>query len=111
MDYTPPEDVNALRELVSHRYLVEILDLISRDPRGVDDLAAAVPAARTSVPHVLRVLAAHRLVATEGEGSWDDIPPGAHKIGLTALGRQTVEALSSIDVWTALYNPTRTNPP
>ncbi|AYF75202.1 ArsR family transcriptional regulator [Nocardia yunnanensis] len=104
------DDLSALRRLLNHRGVVELLDLLADRPRTVRDLRTALGLRRPGVSRVLRVVAAHGLVRTEGPGSWDDALSITTPIELTETGWRTVELLSSFTVWESLYqhsDPTR----
>ncbi|MBB5916756.1 DNA-binding transcriptional ArsR family regulator [Nocardia transvalensis] len=99
---TRSHDVDTLRELVSHRYVVEILDALSGGPRCASELSAVVHT-RRGLGHALRVLASQALISTERDGSWDVPVTGIDSVRLTRRGQRIVEALSSIEMWTALF--------
>ncbi|MTE16204.1 hypothetical protein [Nocardia aurantiaca] len=101
----PSDDLDALRALISHRYVVEILDAVASSPRTFRQLTATV-GPHHAIEAALRILASHRLIETDQHGSWDRRPVGATCIQLTDRGRYTVSTLSSLAVWTALYERT-----
>ncbi|WP_327144766.1 winged helix-turn-helix domain-containing protein [Nocardia sp. NBC_01327] len=96
-------ELSALRELVNHRGVVELLDLLAQEPQTVDELRGALGMRRQGAARVLRVLAAHGLVATDGVGSWDESLQFQGPIRLTESGWRTVEMLSDFAVWVELY--------
>ncbi|WP_067537874.1 ArsR/SmtB family transcription factor [Nocardia crassostreae] len=98
----PAADLTDLCALVSHRNVVETLDLLAHTSATVTELAAAIPGGRRTVQPALRVLAAAGL-ATHGHGSWDCAHAGADPVRLTERGWRTVEALSSVEGWTEMY--------
>ncbi|MFI5784029.1 hypothetical protein [Nocardia sp. NPDC051570] len=95
-------DLMWLRELVSHRYVVEILDTLAERPRTARELIATRTQAR-DVGRALRTLAAQGFVCADGEGSWDTTPPLRGPIRLTPAGLNVVDLLSNFLVWEALY--------
>ncbi|MFC7428435.1 hypothetical protein [Nocardia tengchongensis] len=99
----PADELSALRQLVNHRGVVEVLDLLARSPRTVRELRGEVGLRRPGVSRVLRLLAAYRLVTVEVEGSWDETSAISGPVRLTGSGWRTVELLSSFAVWEALY--------
>lgn len=102
MDY-PADELVELRELVSHRGVVELLDELAREPQTARELRAVLGLRRPGVSRVLRVVAAHGLVCVDGVGSWDEPADIAEPIRLTESGWRTVELLSSFAVWVQLY--------
>ncbi|WP_433715816.1 winged helix-turn-helix transcriptional regulator [Nocardia sp. CA-084685] len=99
-----PDDLASLRELVSHRHVVEVLDALSSRPHVIAELATTIAGRRSALIPALRVLAAHGLITSASPGSWDRPPTDA--IGLTSRGVDTVASLSYLAVWTALYEHT-----
>ncbi|MEV2221329.1 hypothetical protein AB0E01_15780 [Nocardia vinacea] len=98
-----PDDLDTLCALVSHRFVVEVLDALADRARAVSELTTAVTGARQTLAEALRVLASHRLIVADPQGSWDQPPADTSVIRLTGRGQATVAALSSLAVWTALY--------
>ncbi|WP_433599285.1 winged helix-turn-helix transcriptional regulator [Nocardia sp. CA-135953] len=98
-----PDDLDTLRALVSHRFVVEVLDALTHRPQSVSELTAAVTGARRAPAAALRVLASHGLILADPEGSWDQPPADTSVIRLTGRGQAAVAALSSLQVWTVLY--------
>ncbi|MEC3915050.1 winged helix-turn-helix domain-containing protein [Nocardia sp. CDC160] len=103
------DELSALRMLVSHRGVVELLDQLAQGPRTVRELRSALGLRRPGVSRVLRVVAAYGLVTADGVGSWDDLLDISTPIRLTASGWRTVELLASFAVWEALYEHTDSN--
>lgn len=103
------DDLEILRELVEHRHVVEILDALSQRAHTLAELRSAI-GGRWTLPHAVRVLAARGLVTAERPGSWDGSPRQAGQLILTERGRRTVDALSSVAVWTALYEQSAMEP-
>ncbi|BAW05339.1 winged helix-turn-helix domain-containing protein [Nocardia seriolae] len=92
-----------MRELVNHRGVVELLDLLARGPHTVRELRGELGLRRPGVSRVLRLLAAYGVVTADVVGSWDESLDIAGPIRLTESGWRTVELLSSFAVWEALY--------
>ncbi len=103
------DDLETLRELVEHRHVVEILDVLSHRTHTLAELRSAI-GGRWTLPHAVRVVAARGLVVAELPGSWDDALSQAGRLILTERGRRTVDALSSLTVWTALYEQSALDP-
>ncbi|MGW5225317.1 helix-turn-helix domain-containing protein [Nocardia niigatensis] len=101
--HIPADELSALRELVNHRGVVELLDLLAREPRTVRQLRAELGLRRPGASRVLRLLAARGIVTADAVGSWDEPLGITGPIRLTGSGRRTVELLSSFAVWEALY--------
>ncbi|WP_280265266.1 hypothetical protein [Nocardia wallacei] len=93
-------DLAALSDLVSHRYVVEVLDALARRPRTPAELAALAPRP-SAVDRALRELAARGIV--RADGSWDDPRTVLGPVTLTAEGFAIIGALSRFEVWEALY--------
>jgi DNA-binding transcriptional ArsR family regulator len=102
-DYAPD-----LRELLSHPHVVEVLDALSRGPMTVARISAHVPAGRRGLEAALRIVAAHGLVAKEGNGSWDTDAPGNTVYRHTGRGRRVVDALSRFSAWTTMFDGSTT---
>lgn len=92
-----------LWEVVNHPHVVEVLDALSRKPLTATEIAARAKLGRRLVTAVLRILAARSLVVRDRGGSWDTRAPAATTYRLTDRGRATAELLSSVQVWTSLY--------
>ncbi|MFI1913172.1 hypothetical protein [Nocardia sp. NPDC020380] len=108
----PADELSALRALVNHRGVVEVMDLLVQGPHTVRELRTALGMRRPGVSRVLRVAAAHGVITTDGSGSWDEPLSLDGPIRLTGSGWRIVELLSSFAVWEALYqrsNPVREN--
>ncbi|MEV0340623.1 hypothetical protein AB0H49_16475 [Nocardia sp. NPDC050713] len=110
-------ELDKLRETLSHPYLVELLDALSRRPRTVAELDD-IGGGYRSVVRGLRRLAAHGLVFGDGAGSLDQRYPATETFALTGLGLRTATMLSRQDTWEALYedafddgSPDRSDPP
>ncbi|MGW4244128.1 winged helix-turn-helix transcriptional regulator [Nocardia sp. NPDC004722] len=99
----PADELSALRVLVNHRGVVELLDVLASGPRSLRELRAELGLRRPGVSRVLRVVAAYGLVTSDEPGSWDDRLDGASRVLLTEPGWRAVELLSSFSVWEALY--------
>ncbi|WP_051179074.1 helix-turn-helix domain-containing protein [Nocardia concava] len=97
------DELSALRRVVNHRGVVELLDLLAERPHTVRELRAALGLRRPGVSRVLRVVAAYGLVTAEATGSWDETAAITGPISLTGSGWRTVELLASFAVWEALY--------
>jgi DNA-binding transcriptional ArsR family regulator len=95
-----PDELETLRVLVSNRHVVEMLDALSRGPRRTAELTSTISGRRRALARALRVIAAHGLVTADRRGSWDQLPWPADRLRLTQCA---VESLSSLAVWTALY--------
>ncbi|MGX9787507.1 hypothetical protein [Mycobacterium sp. MMS18-G62] len=94
-----------MRELVSHPYVLEILDALTHGPMTLGDLTTHVHAGRRGLTAALRLVGSRGLVAKDDNGSWDD-PPVDALYRHTNLGRVVVEALSCYSLWTAMYDHT-----
>ncbi|MVU76546.1 hypothetical protein GPX89_04725 [Nocardia sp. ET3-3] len=101
----PADELSALRELVNHRGVVEMLDLLSSGTHTVRDLRIELGMRRPGVWRVLRLLAAYGVVTADTTGSWDGPLDIAEPVRLTETGWRTVELLASFAVWEALYQP------
>ncbi|MEU1427584.1 hypothetical protein ABZ412_10970 [Nocardia sp. NPDC005746] len=97
------DELSALRQLLNHRGVVEVLDLLARDPRTEWELRYELGLRRSGISRVLRLLAAYGVVEADVVGSWDEAPDRENLIRLTGSGWRTVELLSSFAVWEALY--------
>ncbi|MEV6768082.1 helix-turn-helix domain-containing protein [Nocardia sp. NPDC051030] len=98
------DELAALRELVNHRGVVELLDLLAEGPDTVRELHATLGMRRLGVSRALQVLAARGLVRAEFTGSWDEPCDITGPIELTENGWRTVELLASFAVWESLHN-------
>lgn len=92
-----------LRDLVSNRHVVEVLDALSECPCTTRELAKIVGCRRRPLASALRTIAAHGLISAGG-GSWDD--PVDTVVRLTPRGSALVADLSSSATWAALYTGT-----
>jgi len=93
-------DEAALAVLVSQPYVVEILDLLRREPLTQRQLGRTLP--RRRLTRALRALAAHGAIRRrDRHGSWDHLVPATYE--LTTIGRETVALLEQADTWDALY--------
>lgn len=99
-----PEPEPDLHELVSHPYVVEVLDALSRRPMALADLRSDVPAAARQRAAALRIVAAWGLVARTDNGSWDTDGSRSTVYHLTDRGRRTVATLSSFSAWTSMFD-------
>jgi DNA-binding HxlR family transcriptional regulator len=90
--------------VVSQRYAVDILDALADRPRSFAELRDCLRARRRELDRALRTLAAQGALRRHTqEGSWDRRPPAQVRYELTNVGRFLVDQLSSVDVWTTLY--------
>ncbi|WP_433671986.1 winged helix-turn-helix transcriptional regulator [Nocardia sp. CA-136227] len=99
----PADELSALRELVNHRGVVEMLDQLAHEPNTVRELRAALGMRRPEVSRVVRLLAAYGVVTANVAGSWDEPLEPTGPVRLTGSGWRIVELLSSFTVWEALY--------
>ncbi|MEU1208338.1 helix-turn-helix domain-containing protein [Nocardia sp. NPDC005825] len=99
----PADELSALRELVNHRGVVEVLDQLACAPRTVRELCAALGMRRPGVSRVVRLLAAYGVVTADSVGSWDEPLELTGPVRLTGSGWRIAELLSSFTVWEALY--------
>jgi DNA-binding HxlR family transcriptional regulator len=97
-----------LLELVSHAYVLEILDALSRGPMTLADLTTHVHARRRGLAAALRLVGARGLVTRNDNGSWDVDAPVDTVYRHTDLGRVVVEALSCYSLWMTMYDHTDT---
>ncbi|WP_330182358.1 hypothetical protein OHB26_01050 [Nocardia sp. NBC_01503] len=97
------QEMRVLREVVNHRGVVELLDLLAWGPHTVRELRSALSLRRPGVSRVLRVVAAYGLVTTDGTGSWDEPLEIAEPVRLTENGWRIVELLNNFAVWVELY--------
>ncbi|MCX4092475.1 hypothetical protein [Nocardia sp. alder85J] len=88
-------DNTVLDELVSHRHVVEILDLLSESGCTTALLARLVRAQGTDLASALRLIAAHGLLTGGDHGSWDDPLTGRGPIRLTERGEAVAQVLSN----------------
>ncbi|MFF0607253.1 winged helix-turn-helix domain-containing protein [Nocardia tengchongensis] len=99
----PAGELSALRQLLNHRGVVEVLDLLAGGPRTVRELRSELGLRRPGVSRVLRLLAAYGIIEADVTGSWDEALETGDPVRLTGRGWRTVELLSSFAVWEALY--------
>jgi DNA-binding HxlR family transcriptional regulator len=100
-----------LRELVSHRYVVEVLDTLSHGPMTLADIRSSIHAGRRELAAAVRLVAARGLVTRSDTGSWDtDASPNA-VYRHTDLGRVVFEALSRFSFWTTVFDRTGAQTP
>jgi DNA-binding HxlR family transcriptional regulator len=91
-------------DLIRRPYLAEILSALAEQPHTLATLRRHTGAPRRAAVAALRALAAHHAISrTTAAGSWDTTRDRHVRYQLTAAGRALVEQLSSLDVWTALY--------
>ncbi|HKP40531.1 methyltransferase family protein [Mycobacterium sp.] len=100
------DSVPNLVELVSHAYVLEILDALSRGPMTLADLTTHIHAGRRGLAAALRLVGARGLITRNDNGSWDIDGPVGTVYHHTDLGRVVVEALSCYSLWTAMYDHT-----
>lgn len=92
----------SLRELVSHRHVVELLDALAHGPMTLAEIRSNVPTGRRGLAAALRLVAARGLVARSDNGSWDTDAPMSVVYRPTEVGRRVINALSRFSVWTAM---------
>jgi DNA-binding transcriptional ArsR family regulator len=97
-----------LRDLLSHPHVVEVLDALSHGSMTVADMRSNLRAGRRALAKALRIIAAHGLVIKDDNGSWDTNAPGNTVYRQTARGRQIVEMLTRLSVWTAMFDGSHT---
>jgi DNA-binding HxlR family transcriptional regulator len=95
-----------LRELVSHRYVVEVLDALSDGPMTLADIRSSVHAGRRELAAAVRLVAARGLVTRSDTGSWDTDASVHAVYRHTDLGRDVYEALSRFSFWTTVFDRT-----
>lgn len=94
-----------MRELVSRRYLVEVLDALAAGPMTLEQMRSALPGgARWDLVPALRDLVVTGLVAGGTPGSRDSMGSLDEPYDYTARGRAVVDLLSRFSVWTSLYD-------
>ncbi|WP_460725660.1 hypothetical protein [Nocardia heshunensis] len=96
------EDPVMLDELITHRYVIEILDLLSESGCTTALLVRILKAPSPDLAAALRLIAAHGLLSTAEPGSWDEplLVPGA--LHLTDRGEAVARILSHPTVARAL---------
>jgi DNA-binding HxlR family transcriptional regulator len=110
-DATGPEPIDGgewipaldLREVVSHPYVVEVLDALRHGPTSLLELRSYVRARRRGLESALRIAAAHGLVAKSDIGSWDGAVQDKTVYWQTGRGRRMAEQLCSFSVWTSMW--------
>jgi hypothetical protein len=97
-----PDSLHDLRDVLSHPYVVEVLDVLWQRAMTLAEISSGVPAGRRGLAVALQVAAAHGLVTRtdSGRSAGSSINPVYHH---TDLGRLTVDTLSSLSVWTAMF--------
>ncbi len=105
----PPQDRGRsshadLRDMVSHRHVVEALDILARGPATITAMRTQVRAERRGMESALRALAAGGLVTRSGGGTWDSALSRDRLYWLTGRGRRVVQELSCWSVWTAILD-------
>jgi DNA-binding HxlR family transcriptional regulator len=99
-------DGSDLRELVSHRYVVEVLDALSHGPMTLADIRSSIHAGRRELTAAVRLVAARGLVTRNDGGSWDTDASVHAVYRHTDLGRAVFESLSRFSFWTTVFDPT-----
>jgi DNA-binding HxlR family transcriptional regulator len=100
------DDGADLRELVSHRYVVEVLDALSHGPTTLADIRSSVGAGRRELAAAVRLVAARGLVTRSDTGSWDTDASTDVFYRHTDLGRAVFESLSRFSFWTTVFDRT-----
>jgi DNA-binding HxlR family transcriptional regulator len=98
-DWASPAEIG---QVISHPYVIEILDVLTEGPMVLGCIQSRVRAGRRAIAAALRVAAANGLVA--GAGSWDVITPDRRLYQLTTRGLALVQKLSSLAVWAAVID-------
>jgi DNA-binding HxlR family transcriptional regulator len=97
-------DGSDLRELVSHRYVVEVLDALSHGPMTLADIRSSIHAGRRELAAAVRLVAARGLVTRNDTGSWDTDASVHAVYRHTDLGRAVFESLSRFSFWTTVFD-------
>jgi DNA-binding HxlR family transcriptional regulator len=95
-----------LRELVSHRYVIEVLDALSNGPMTLADIRSSIHAGRRELAAAVRLIAARGLVTRDDTGSWDTDASNNAIYRHTDLGRVVFESLSRFSFWTRVFDRT-----
>jgi DNA-binding HxlR family transcriptional regulator len=104
-------DGSDLRELVSHRYVVEVLDALSHGPMTLADIRSSIHAGRRELAAAVLLVAARGLVTRNDTGSWDTDAPVHAVYRHTDLGRAVFESLSRFSFWTTVFDRTGARTP
>ena len=91
-----------LRELVSHRYVLEVLDALGDGPMTLADLHRRARVGKRGIVIALRILGARGLVSKSHPGTWDSPAPADTLYRPTDQGRATIDVLSRFSVWTSI---------
>jgi DNA-binding HxlR family transcriptional regulator len=100
------DDWSDLRALVSHRYVVEVLDALSSGPMTMADIRSSIHAGRRELAAAVRLVAARGLVTRNDTGSWDTDASVDAIYRHTDLGRVVFESLSRFSFWTTVFDRT-----
>jgi DNA-binding HxlR family transcriptional regulator len=101
-------DGSDLRELVSHRFVVEVLDALSHGPMTLAEIRKSSGASRRELAAAVRLVAARGLVTRNDTGSWDTDASIHAVYRHTDLGRAVFESLSRFSFWTTVFDRTGT---
>ena len=99
-------DESHLRELVSHRYVVEVLDALSQGPMTMADIRASIGAGRRELAAAVRLVAARGLVTRNDTGSWDTDASVHAVYQHTDRGAAVFDSLSRFSFWTTAFDET-----
>ena len=100
------DDGSDLRALVSHRYVIEVLDALSNGPMTLADIRSSIHGGRRELAAAVRLVAAHGLVTRDDTGSWDTDASINAIYRHTDLGRVVFESLSRFSFWTRVFDRT-----
>ncbi|MCM6773841.1 hypothetical protein NDR87_10210 [Nocardia sp. CDC159] len=95
-----------LRELVDHRYAVEVLEALAARPRTARELAAAMPG--SELGRTLRMLAVAGLIRTNTAGSWDVATAIPGVLRITLSGASVVHTLAKAPLRDAVHGADET---
>jgi DNA-binding HxlR family transcriptional regulator len=100
------DDGSDLRALVSHRYVIEVLDALSNGPMTLADIRSSIHGGRRELAAAVRLVAARGLVTPNDTGSWDTDASVDATYRHTDLGRAVFELLSRFSFWTTVFDRT-----
>jgi DNA-binding HxlR family transcriptional regulator len=100
------DDGSDLRALVSHRYVIEVLDALSNGPMTLADIRSSIHGGRRELAAAVRLVAARGLVTRNDTGSWDTDASVDATYRHTDLGRAVFELLSRFSFWTTVFDRT-----
>src|ERR1700704_261807 len=100
------DDGAALRALVSHRYVIEVLDALSNGPMTLADIRSSIHGGRRELAAAVRLGAARGLVTSKDTGSWGTDAAVDATYRHTDLGRAVFELLSRFSFWTTVFDRT-----